>query len=335
MNAPLRPLLKAAPIALSAVLLAACGGSGSDSGDTSGTTGTSDSTTGTASFAVTDGPSDQVSNVFVTFDRIDIKPAEGEIESFPLDTAERIDLLALQGGNAASLIDNVEVPAGDYDWVRLYVVPGLPDSEVIEDGTNASFGLYVPGSQPPSQNPNQRFIQLSSPFTVPAGGHADFVIDVDLRKALVRRDAPPMVEPFYMIRPSLRIVDRVATGSISGTVDSALIDDEACIEDDEGNQANAVYLFSGTDADVGDVYVDASGEPIARDAEDNPVSTANVEMNEEGLYTYTLGFVEAGEYTVAFTCDAVADDAEADDDLTFTDGINVSVAAGEDEAVDF
>lgn len=325
MNEPLRQMLRIVPITLSAIVLSACGGSGSESG----------SSTGTASFAVTDGPSDQVSNVWVTFDRIAIKPADGQAQSFTLDEPQQIDLMTLQGTSARPLIENIEVPAGRYNWVRLYVVGGAPDSYVVETDNGGEYDLFVPGNQPQSNNPHQRWIQLSSPFAVPAGGHADFVIDVDLRKALVKKDQRSLPAPYYMIRPSLRIVDELEVGTIRGTVDSALVEDEACATDDAGDQANAVYLYAGNDAAPGDVYLDESGEPIARDGEQNPVSAANVEMNEAGLYTYTLGFVETGEYTVAFTCDAILDEPETDDDLTFTDGVNVTVGPDRDATADF
>jgi hypothetical protein len=224
-NATWQPVAKLAPLVLFTALLGACGGeSGEDQ-------------TGTASFAVTDAPRDDVSNVFITFDRIAIKPAEGEAQTFELDDPQRLDLLTLQGGNAASLIEDIEVPAGQYNWIRLYVVGGIPDSQVTETDTGGEFGLYVPGNQPHSQNPNQRWIQLSSPFTVPPGGSADFVIDVDLRKALVKRDPPQSGEPFYMIRPSLRLADRAEVATISGTVDAALIEGNPdCSQDGDGEQ---------------------------------------------------------------------------------------------------
>ena len=56
-----------------------------------------------------------------------------------------------------------------------------------------------------------------------------------------------------------------------------------------------------------------------------PVVTALVDDS----FSYTAAFLEPGEYTVAFTCNANLEDIEFDDDLLFTTGKNVIVEAGQ------
>lgn len=327
--------------ALAAVMLAGCGGSGGG-GDTS-------SDTGTASFSVTDAPTDEVSNVYVTFDRVDIKPEEGEIQTFELDEPKQIDLLSLQGENAEPLIEEIELEAGQYNWVRLFVMGGCAgsdcmvrgeedsestDSFVVEDN-GGEVPLFVPGDQPQAQSEAKRFVQLASPFTITAGGNADFTIDVELRKALTK----PQGQDHYLLRPALRLVDNSEVGTITGTVDPSLVSNSECegFDNPEVEQANAVYLYENHDASAGDVFVNENSEPIERDGVVNPLTLANVEMQGDGTYQYTIGFVPAGQYTVAFTCDAVLDDPEADDsaDIVFNPQKNTEVIEGETTQEDF
>ncbi len=308
------------PVVLAAGVLAAGCNSGSGGGDDGNDAGS----TGTASFAVTDAPADKVTEVWVTFDRIDVKPKSGPRETIELEEAVTVDLLTLQGENAAPLIEDVELPAGEYNYIRLFVQSGWPHSKVLHEG-GGEMGLYIPGNQPPSQNPNPRFLQLSSPFVIPADGHADFVIDVELRKALVDRG------DFYMLRPSLRLVDNSEVGSIFGTVDDPLILDEACTSDPNTGAGNAVYVYQGFEAVPGDVYVDEDGQEQERtDGAEHPVTVANVKQKEDSMtFAYTVGFLPAGEYTIAFTCQAADDDPEAQDGILFPQQHDVVVMAGE------
>lgn len=52
-------------------------------------------------------------------------------------------------------------------------------------------------------------------------------------------------------------------------------------------------------------------------------------------YTYTAGFLTAGGYTVAFTCQGANDDPATDDTLAFLAAANVTVEAGTTVQVDF
>jgi hypothetical protein len=313
--------------ALGLLLLTACGGGSGTSGDS-----------GRLSLYVTDAPVHSVDQVWVAFDAIELKPASGPAVRYELDPPVQEDLLALQGENSAALIEDVELEAGQYNWIRLFVVsdeldgPDLEASRVVEK-SGGEFRLFVPGNQPPSRNPNQRFVQLSSPFVVPVNGEASFTIDVDLQQALVKKNIPAYPEPFYMLRPSLRIVDNSVIGTIYGDVSPTLV----CIDGMGAVTGNAVYVYQGFGVTPGDVYLNTNGE-IPRDGIAHPITTANVKQDpDDGSYQYTVGFLAAGDYTVAFTCDAAADEPESDDfdKVMFLQQHEVTVEAGDRVPQDF
>lgn len=295
------------PLALTVAIaaLSACGGGGSGGGS-------STSDTGTLNLAVTDAPIDGANAVVVEFSGVSIKPVNGPAQDFTFDAVKTIDLLDLQGSLAEPLITDEEVPAGEYEWVRLAVnadEDGILDSYIeMTDGTQVE--LRVPSG-------SQTGLKLVSGFTIPAGGIANFTIDFDLRKAIVLPGSGGA-----MLKPALRLIDNIMVGTINGTVDPAIISAECA----DPLETGAVYLYSGFDATLADV----------QGIEGDPLTTALVsDADNPGVYTYEIGFVEAGDYTLVYTCDADIDDPEVADVLDFVGATNVTVEVDQVSQVDF
>ena len=101
------PILKTLTLAIMATSLAGCGGSSSSSDD------------GTFSLGLTDAPTDKFTSVNITFTGVALQPADGERITFNFDEAKQVDLLKLTGGETEPLLNNADVPAGDYEWMRL------------------------------------------------------------------------------------------------------------------------------------------------------------------------------------------------------------------------
>jgi hypothetical protein len=290
-----------------AALTAACGGGSGSSTSTS--TGTSDS--GTFSLAVTDGPVDSAQHVVVEFDGVSIKPADGEVIEFLFDEAKSLDLLALQGSLSEPLVAGESVPAGEYEWIRLHVNAtrdGVMDSYIDIDGSRLE--LYVPSGA-------ETGLKLVSGFTVAAGGAADFTIDFDLRKSVTN---PPGMADAAILRPALRLVNNMVVGSVAGTIDSTLVSQQCA---DASLDDGSVYIFSGADATPMDI----------QGLESDPLVSALVHFETD--YTYEIGFLAEGDYTVAYTCDAGSDDPAVANDLAFVGAATVSVTAGEQTTHNF
>jgi hypothetical protein len=288
-----------------AALTAACGGgSGSN-------TSTSTSDSGTFSLAVTDGPVDSAQHVVVEFDGVSIQPVDGEVIEFLFDTPKSLDLLALQGSLSEPLVAGESVPAGDYEWIRLHVNAtrdGVMDSYIDIDGSRLE--LYVPSGA-------ETGLKLVSGFTVAAGGAADFTIDFDLRKSVTN---PPGMADAAILRPALRLVNNMVVGSVAGTVDSTLVSQQCA---DASLDDGAVYIFAGAGATPTDI----------QGLDSDPLVTALVHY--ETSYTYEIGFLAEGDYTVAYTCNAGSDDPAVANELAFVGAATVSVTAGSQTTHDF
>lgn len=295
------PALLFAAISIT-IVLGSCGGS--DSADSSGV----------LSLAVTDAPIDDITKVVINFTGVSIKPAGGDTIEFLFDEAQSINLLELQGNLAEEILTDAVVPAGDYEWIRLHVnaeQDGVMDS-YAETKLGTQLELWIPSG-------SQTGLKLVRGFTVAAGGAVDFTVDFDLRKSIV--STSDVSDQSLKFKPVLRLVDNLHAGSISGTVDAMLIT-EACA--DPASEFGAMYVFSGMDA----VPADVSG------AATDPITTAKVGYDGEA-YIYEVGFLQAGTYTLAYTCDAAVDDPEAVDTLNFAASANAEVTEGSETFLDF
>lgn len=275
------------------------------------------SSTGSLSVSVTDAPVDTADNVFVEFNGVEIKPANGESITFDFtkrcttDPAScQIDLLSLTNGVSERILDGEIVPSGRYNWLRLMVKAeqDIRDSYIVIGGNE--FELRIPSGA-------ESGLKLNRGFVVPAGGEASFTIDFDLRKSV----HDPVGTSDYILRPTLRIVDNAEVGTLSGNVDPSFFAGGAC--------TGAVYVFFDGTADAPD---DEDGEGFGPD----PITSALVA--DDGVYNYKVGFLSEGDYLIAFTCDALADDPNVDNDsatVSFLSTATVTITANSNTVYNF
>ena len=125
---------------VSSAVLFALAGCGSSSDD-NGTTPPQSSDKSTFSLGVSDAPVSGLKAVNVVFDSITIK-TQGD-EEFSFETRSEADasqpqmvnLLDYTGDDVFELLDDQEVPAGEYSWIRAQVING--------DTNNLSFTSHV------------------------------------------------------------------------------------------------------------------------------------------------------------------------------------------------
>lgn len=277
------------------VALAACGSS-------------SDSNEGKLSLSLSDAPVTGLTSVELTVTGVSLKPANGDVLEYTFAQPQALDLLQLQGGVSASLLDEVTVPAGDYNWVRLT----LDTSNMsVTEASGGVKTLKIPSGA-------ETGLKLVKGFTVAQGGASDFTIDFDVRKSIVDPQGDSAGAD-YFLKPALRLVDNLQVGSISGSVDAQLIS-SACA--DSSLYSGMLYVFTGSDATADDL-----GSAAA------PLVAVPVFYNADTTsYQYTAAFLEAGDYSISYSCDA--DDNEADEDLVFSAVQNVSVSAGQTTTAD-
>ena len=122
--------------------LAACGGGGG-----------SNSSTGTLKLGVTDAPVDHATDVVVEFSGVELKRKGGAAFSIDFKDPQtgqpvnkQIHLLDYQGAERAMLLDGEQVPAGEYEWMRLKVnaEPNVVDSYIVLETDGGQCELAIP-----------------------------------------------------------------------------------------------------------------------------------------------------------------------------------------------
>ncbi len=287
--------------AATAALLVACGG-GSDG---------SRPNTGTLNINVTDAPVDGARHVYLTFSGIELKPEGGPPVTYDINPDRRIDVYALRNGGSAPLLQGQSIPAGRYEWLRLQIVAQQnSNASVIELLDGRSFPLFVPSGE-------ERGLQLIRGFAVAQGGTTNLTIDFDLRRSII---APPGLAPNYLLKPVLRIVDNLQVGRIEGSVAASLV---------SAGCTPFVYVFEGAGVTPDDMDSDPAPDV-------DPLVSAPVTQNvTTGTWSYRVAFLEAGAYTLAFTCGGGTDRPETNETLIFGTPRNVTVTANTTTTVDF
>jgi hypothetical protein len=311
-------LTKRPDIGLAGVLalaLAACGGSGSGVDNQSQPTpqsqltpqsqqtSQSEGNTGYLNLSISDAPIKDATKVCIRFDGVELKHADSDEKvTINFDQPEIVNLLANQGANSQPIVTGAEVPAGVYEWIRLLVRAerglsggandGDPTSELCDDETENSylvresgglFNLFVPSG-------SERGLQLNKDIIIPVNRSGDYTAEWDLGKSF---NGPPGLLPDVMMKPVVKLVANNEVGTLVGQVADELITLETC----DAEFAPSVYVF---DNGIGPNPLD---DPIA---DDDAVATGLVQqqMQEDGSmpWRYSIGFLLASEYEVAYTC---------------------------------
>ncbi len=271
-----------------------CGSGNGVNSDVSGRNGT-DKTRLT--LKITDAPIDGISEVWIQFYAIEFKPVDGDRIRFDLDSPRNINVLSLTGAKSEILLDQVAIPAGDYEWIRLYVNANLDDtldSRVqLQDGSQLE--LEIPSG-------DSSGLQLVQGFSAIPAEPLHLTVDFDLRKSIAYTG-----NGRYILRPVIQMVDDRIAGSISGTIDPNMLVDSHC-SDTDPSTGNAVYVFAGNNITPDDI------DGIIPD----PYATTIVEFNtRSGDYQFEVGFLPEGQYTVAFTCQSDLDELSTDENILF------------------
>lgn len=171
------------------------------------------------SVTITDDPFDIsfVESATVTITKIELRKA-GDESGNPFmvitDKPVIVDLIDLRNGIKDELV-NLEIPAGQYDLVRIYVDEA---SLKIKDQADA-FHLKVPGGQ---QTGIKVFI---SPAIIVAGGlTSELLIDFDLSKSFVMRGNMSHSAGVngFIFKPCIRAINNTTAGRVEGLVKDTL-----------------------------------------------------------------------------------------------------------------
>jgi len=173
--------------------------------------------TGTLSVLLTDAPfpADLVAEAIVVIDSIDIRAKGDGGGDGPFVTLSRergaYDLMDLRNGITTSLT-SLDVPAGRYDLVRLFVDSAYV---VLNDEGQTTYDLRVPSGY----NTGLK-VFIKPEIEVVGGITSELLIDIDVSKSLLvqRVGQSPNTELRFTFKPVIRAVNNSTAGRITGMV---------------------------------------------------------------------------------------------------------------------
>ena len=303
-------------IAVSFLFLGGCGGSSSDqNGDSMGV----------LILSVSDAPID-AAKVCIKFDGIQLKKADEDPPiDIDFDDPVVINLLANQGAVSETLV-STEVEAGTYEWVRLKVdavtgnSAGVGDSDftdpVCADEENGSylltdlgelFNIWIPSG-------DETGLKLIKDIVIPVNSSGNYTAEWDLGMSFV--GPPGLGTGEAIMKPVVKLVANNEVGTLNGTVADELVSpnppDPAVCDTEEGF-GPTIYVFD--DNGIVDDPVDGDDGSI------EPVATGLVGQDMQGSpYSYEIGFLLAGNYEVAYTCNGENFIPENGKEATITEG---------------
>lgn len=195
---------------LSLALLAACGGGGSQE--------PAASAMGSLRLALTDAPACGYDAVYVSVQKLRVHQsgsgADGDAgwSEIVLSPARRVDLLTLSNGVLEEL-GQTRLPAGHYTQLRL-VLATNEGSAPLANAVQPSGGTLTALTTPSGA---QTGIKLNVDMEVEAGKVADFVLDFDACRSVVRRGS----SGHFNLNPVLQVLPRISAAGlrVSGHVD--------------------------------------------------------------------------------------------------------------------
>lgn len=292
------------------------------------------------SLGISDAPVDNAESVVACFNAVELTgngdaprtftvgedieaPEENDLcvnaEGQPIDNTIGIDLLEFTGSESMVFLEDAEIDAGEYGQLRLIMAEGsYIMTDTNGDGQTEKVAVEVPSNE----------LKLDG-FIADAGGNLNFTVEFDLRQSMTN----PVGQDHYILKPrGVRLVDNSAVGHLKGTVaEGALLFNQACTVAPENIEEPVayVYLYEGSDLSENTLADNGGTE------ENTPYASTAVYFDGVDTYDFSLGFVAAGDYTAALTCNG-ADDPEADDDINFFLSESITIeASSEPQELEF
>jgi hypothetical protein len=223
---------------------------------------------------MTDAPSDDanVEGVFVTV--VDVKLDGASMEGF---TTTTFDISAYQNGETKNIFSN-DIDASSYNNVTLVL-----DHETDADGNSpGTYVLLENGTKDRISSSSTSELTTNINLEMTSEGEESYVIDFDLRKAIVRENED---ETDYSMNSNIessntiRAVNEAESGNVNGNAAN------------ESNMEGQVIVYAYSKGSFNE-ETETSGQTHFA----NAVSSAKVESDGD----FTLAFLEEGEYDIYF-----------------------------------
>lgn len=288
---------------------------------------------------LSDSLPEDLDKVVIEVDSITFRRSDGSqviVDSFTFETADKdyvdadtfkLNLLQYQGVNQQIVINKKEMPTGTYDEVLIKILVGDENRSVVELPNGQLRPITVENGV------------LTLPGMRLSAGTNRFVVEFGLAQALQYLSE---TETYRLSNTGVRIENTETAATISGQVNTTLFDTVSpCREKSDPESGNRIYLYKGSDLlveNLADVFTTAS-TPQAPANAIAPFAVASLLKDSlTGSWRYSVGYVPAGDYTLAFACNTATDDSVNFNDLVIPQPANqvheISLSEGDSAVCD-
>lgn len=276
----------------------------------------------TLTLGFSDQALEDLKQVVIEVDRITLRRTGAEdvvIDTFTIDELQlvdvdsfQVDLLDYRGLNQLPVIEKLALDSGSYSRLLVRILGGDINLSYVQESDDRLKPITVSGGE------------LSLPGPTIAPGDQVFTVEFGLAQALQYQQGS---DSYRLTTDGVRLMDDAVAASLSGRVDSALFDSvDPCDTKTDPEAGNRIYLYADgpvAAADLADVFTASSSTTVPA-GKRAPYAVASMARDSlTGGWQYSLGYIAAGAYTLAFACDA------ADDDPVNYNGITVPLPAGQ------
>jgi hypothetical protein len=256
---------------------------------------------------LSDSLPEDLKQVFIQVDAITFKRSgavDVVINDFTIGGAVvgtfKVNLLDYPGITQLEVIKGLELATGTYEVSIKLIADGI-ESSYVKDANDVSKPITVSGDT------------LSVSGMKLASGNQAFTVEFSLAQAL----SQPTSGTYRLATTGMRIENNLTAATLSGQINSDLFDTVSpCNEKTTPTSGNRVYIYAGIDAakNLTDVFTSASESTPPTNAL-APYAVASLKQTDQ-IWEYTFGYLPAGDYTLAFSCNTASDDSIQWNDLT-------------------
>ncbi|NGY06946.1 hypothetical protein [Solimonas terrae] len=266
-------------------------------------------------------PAATIKAVTLAIPYVDFEDSDGAIHSFDTERGDAFDTLQhYSDSDSSNDADTYKLfsdnsAKGNYVSVR----PRFDVSNAsITDSSGAQYPLSL-AAQPDYQ---------SYALDIGNNDSANLVLTLELPFSLINQVSS---SGSYELQPVIRVARVDTAGTIAGTIATGLVQASGCRNGRTAGTGVAAYLYTGSGVTPSDYFRTDTVINVKQ-----PVAAAFVHYSaSDDAYDFEIDNLAPDTYTIAWTCQADAEQPDVDDGLTFQDSETVTVSASTTSTVTF
>ncbi|WP_299808235.1 DUF4382 domain-containing protein [uncultured Shewanella sp.] len=278
------------PITAISLLVLGCGGSDSSSPPEA-------PLLGTLNIAISDAPMAHIDKVELVLNKLVMTDPSGKQHQYNLNN-HHLDLLNYQGMESHLVVDGLPIAAGHYKDVHFILADKADSSGCSIENNSGRHPLNIEENRLPLHD-----------FVIEHNQAMSITMEINLYQSMHLTSGE-----YHLDHRGIYSIDNREMGHLIGEVDPQWIADCETKHMDKaplGSQfTHMAYLYS---SDVNQLEQMADISPTRTDNRHSPFAVSPIHQDHQGNWSFSAGYLPAGDYRIGYSCLAHLDDPATDD----------------------